>query len=118
MSYNIAFKVKVEGVDAYVEVGDCGANITWNVRKIIEMSTGLPWRNEENNGLCVDVIPQIRSGLAELRARPDAYKQYEASNGWGSVAGTARFFERILEDWDDLVWHHEELAAVATFWIS
>ena len=35
MSYDISFKVKVEGVDAYVTVGACDANITWNVRKII-----------------------------------------------------------------------------------
>lgn len=28
MSYNISFKVKVEGVDAYVTVGTCDANIT------------------------------------------------------------------------------------------
>lgn len=50
MSYDVAFKVKVEGVNAYVEVGDCNANITWNVRDIIRTSTGLPWKNEENNG--------------------------------------------------------------------
>ena len=48
MSYDIKFKVKVEGVDAYVEVGDCTANITWNVREIITQSTGLKWNNEEN----------------------------------------------------------------------
>ena len=41
MSYDISFKVKVEGVDAYVPVGACDANITWNARKIIEKSTGL-----------------------------------------------------------------------------
>lgn len=57
MSYDIDFRVKVEGVDAYVSVGECDANITWNVRKIIELSTGLPWLNEENNGFCKDVIP-------------------------------------------------------------
>ena len=32
MSYDISFKVTVEGVDAYVPVGTCDANITWNVR--------------------------------------------------------------------------------------
>ena len=36
MSYNISFKVKAEGIDAYIPVGTCDANITWNVRKIIE----------------------------------------------------------------------------------
>ena len=49
MSYDISFKVKVEGIDQYVNVGDCDANITWNVRKIITHSTGLEWKNDANN---------------------------------------------------------------------
>lgn len=118
MSYDISFKVKVEGVDAYVEVGDCDANITWNVRKIIELSTGLPWLNEANNGLCVDVIPKIEHGLKELRTHPEKYKPYEASNGWGTVNGTVYFYERILEAWHELISWHEELVPVATFWIE
>ena len=39
MSYDITFKVKVEGVDQYVPIGSCDANITWNAREIIELST-------------------------------------------------------------------------------
>ena len=45
MSYDITFKVKVAGIDKYVPVGDCTANITWNVGKIIRLSTGLEWKN-------------------------------------------------------------------------
>ena len=117
MSYDISFRVKVEGVDKYVDVGTCDANITWNVRKIIELSTGLPWINEANNGLCVDVIPKIEQGLRELRRNPQKYKPYEASNGWGTVPGTIRFFETILASWDEFIRWHEELVPVATFWI-
>lgn len=118
MSYDISFKVKVEGIDAFVSVGDCEANITWNVRKIIELSTGLPWINEANNGLCVDVIPKIMHGYTELLCRPQKYKQYEAPNGWGTVDGTIRFFKRILDDWEEFTQCHEELVPVATFWIE
>jgi hypothetical protein len=117
MSYDISFRVKVEGVDAYVAVGDCTANITWNVRKIIELSTGLPWYNEQNNGLCKDVIPHIENGLAELRKNGGKYKQYEASNGWGTVGGTMRFFETILKEWEDFQYWYPKLVDVATFWI-
>lgn len=67
MSYDISFRVRVADTDKYIDVGECQANITWNVRKIIELSTGLPWPNEENNGLCVDVIPKIQQGLSELQ---------------------------------------------------
>lgn len=117
MSYDISFRVKVEGIDAWVDVGNCDANITWNVRKIIELSTGLPWLNEENNGLCVDVIPKIKAGLEELYLHPEKYKQYEAPNGWGTVNGTIRFFRQILEDWDEFIHWQEELVPVVTFWI-
>lgn len=118
MSYDISFRVKVEGVDEYVDVGNCDANITWNVRKIIELSTGLPWVNEANNGLCVDVIPRIELGLRELRRNPQKYKPYEASNGWGTVTGTIHFYERILAAWYEFISWHEELVPVVTFWIS
>lgn len=118
MSYDISFKVKVEGIPVYVEVGECTANITWNVRKIIELSTGLPWHNEANNGLCVDVIPQIEKGLKELQTNPGKYKPYEAKNGWGTVNGTIQFFGDILQAWDKFIIYHEELVPVATFWIE
>lgn len=119
MSYDITFKVKVEGVDQYVPVGDCDANITWNVRKIIELSTGLPWLNEENNGLCKDIMPSIERGLFELKNHPEKYKPYEAPNGWGTVEGTIRFFEWILEAWRTLKSCEDAaLVDVTTFWIE
>ena len=118
MSYNISFKVKVEGLNRYVKVGDCDANITWNVRDIIVRSTRLEWKNCENNGLCRDVIPYIEKGLFELRRNGDTYKKYEPSNGWGSVRSTIMFFKTIIDAWDNLVEEDEELARADTFWIE
>lgn len=118
MSYDISFKVKVDGVDAYVPVGACDANITWNVRKIIEKSTGLEWKNCQNNGLCVDVIPKIEAGLRTLEQNPDSFKEYEEPNGWGTVKETAQFFRNILNDWNDFQQWYEELVPVTTFWIE
>lgn len=118
MSYDISFKVKVDGVDAYVPVGACDANITWNVRKIIEKSTGMEWKNCQNNGLCVDVIPKIEAGLRTLEQNPDSFKEYEEPNGWGTVKETAQFFRNILNDWNDFQQWYEELVPVTTFWIE
>lgn len=118
MSYDISFKAKLEGMDRYIPVRDCVANITWNVREIIMKSTGLEWKNEANNGLCTEVIPKIEAGLMELVEHGDKYKQYEAPNGWGTVKGTINFFSQILAAWDDLVREDEELAMAATFWIE
>lgn len=119
MSYDVSFKVKVEGIDKYVPVCSCDANITWNVREIITRSTGLPWKNAANNGLAKDVIPYIEKGLEELREHPEKYRPYDAKNGWGTVRGTIHFFETILDDWNDFIrFEDEELINVATFWIE
>ena len=121
MSYNISFKVKVEGLeDTYVRVGECNTNITWNVREMIVKSTGLEWKNEQNNGLCKDVIPYIANGYAELTKYPEKYKQYEAENGWGTVQGCKKFFRQVLDDWNAFCEDYctGELADVTYFWIE
>ena len=119
MSYRISFKIRVAETDEYISVGNCDANITWNVRKIIELSTGLPWKNEENNGYCVDVIPSIRRGREELIRNPEKYKPYEPDNGWGSIESTVHFFTRILEAWDTYAeWTRPAIVAKTTFWVS
>lgn len=118
MSYDISFKVKVEGVDKFVPIGDCDANITWNVCKIIELSTGLPWENEANNGLCKDIIPHIRKGLFGLSENREDYIQYEDPNGWGTVDGVMKFFMQILDAWNSFCEDYPELIDVVTFWIE
>lgn len=118
MSYDVSFKVKVDGLDRWVQVGNCEANITWNVREMIEVSTGLPWLNEADNGLCKDVIPAIAKGLSELTCNGKAYKQYESPNGWGTVAGCIHFFTAIIDAWHDLIRYDEEIAMNAHFWIE
>ena len=118
MSYDISFRVRVADTDKYIDVGECQANITWNVRKIIELSTGLPWLNEKNNGLCVDVIPKIQQGLSELLKHPKNYKPYEAENGWGTVEGVIRFYRQILDDWSVYIGDTDpEIVAQTTFWV-
>lgn len=120
MSYDISFRVKVEGLeDRYIDVGECSANITWNLREMIVKSTGLKWKNEVNNGLCKDVIPHIVDGLYELTNYPEKYKQYEAPNGWGTIEGCKRFFTQIINDWNNFCedsWT-KDLADVTYFWI-
>lgn len=116
MSYDITFKVEKDG--RYIDTGYCDANITWNVRRIIELSTGLPWVNEANNGLCVDVIPKIRQGLKNLLDHPEWYRRHEAPNGWGTVSNTAAFFRRILDAWAMLCVEQDDLIPRAIFWIE
>jgi hypothetical protein len=120
MSYDISFKVKVEGIDRYVDVGDCNANITWNLREMIVKSTGLEWKNEENNGLCKDIIPHIEKGLTKLVKTPSKYRRYESPNGWGTIEGCKKFFAQILNDWGAFCKNYDtrDLADVTYFWIE
>ena len=119
MSYNISFKVKVDGIDQYVDVGHCDANTTYNVREMIVKSTGLEWINCANNGYCKDVIPNIKKGFNELKNHPEKYRKYEAKNGWGTVESTAVFFKEIISSWDRLKKYEDaELVDVTTFWVE
>ena len=85
---------------------------------MITNSTGLEWKNEENNGLCSEVIPHIQQGFNELCNNEDKYKKYEAANGWGTTKGCKKFFTNILQSWQDLNLEDPVLAEVATFWIT
>ena len=96
MSYDISLKVKVEGIDKYVEVAD-GGNITWNVRELIEQASGWEIDNEANNGLAEHIGVLIAKGIHELETNPEKYKEYEAPNGWGTVDGTLHFFRELLD---------------------
>ena len=122
MSYWIHFKVKVDGVkDRYIDIANCDANITWNLREMIIKSTGLEWKNEEINGLCKDVIPHIVNGLAELTKYPEKYKKYEAENGWGTIEGCKNFFLQIINDWNAFCndpFGYNDLKDVTYFYIS
>lgn len=100
MSYSIDFRVPVhKHKDVYVKIGCSSANTTWNLHDMIVKSTGLEWKNEANNGRCLDVIPCISQGLIELVQYPEKYKRYEAKNGWGTIQGCIEFFRQILKDW-------------------
>lgn len=71
--------------------------------------------NGENNGLVKDVIPHIKKGLAELVDHPEKYKKYEAPNGWGTIKGCKRFFNEVINEYEELP---PELKEVSTFWIE
>lgn len=117
MSYNISFRLKIR--DHYIDVRPRIVNVTWNVGEMIRKATGLEWKNEQDNGLCVDIIPHIERGLRELTEHRSDYVKYESPNGWGTIDGTKRFFEQILSDWNEYcLTTPPEIAEITTFWIE
>lgn len=120
MSYDITYRVRcLENPDLWVDVGLIEANVTYNVRDMIRASTGLEWKNEEDNGLVKDVIPYIANGYAELEKYPEKYKQYESPNGWGTIEGCKRFFATCIKEWTDFCEDYttRDFKDIVHFWL-
>lgn len=122
MSYDINWKVKAaEAENLWVSIPyPDNANITYNVGDLIRTCTGLTWKNCEDNGYVKDVIPYIEKGLKELEQHPEKYKHLEAPNGWGTIDGTIRFFNKLIDGWhsiqNDYFW--QDFANIVHFWIE
>jgi hypothetical protein len=75
-------------------------NITHNLSRMAReccVYTAL-WHPEElpEGTTAKDLIPILEQGLAELKAKPDHFKQFDASNGWGTYAHFVPFVEDCL----------------------
>ena len=102
MSYDVSFALKEKHSDKLVILPIDVSNITWNVRELIKQSSGWEIKNESENGFVKDLIPMLHSGLANLMRNPDKYKQYEATNGWGTIEGVKRFYNDIIKAYDSI----------------
>ena len=75
-------------------------NITHNLGKMAA-EAGLYkalWRPDENGITTAQQLADaIEPGLADLKARPDHYKQFNAENNWGSYEDLVRFTEAYLD---------------------
>lgn len=76
------------------------ANITHNLGEMAD-AAGIYqalWRPEEINAKeAKDIIPIVEKGLADLKARPKHFGQFNASNGWGLYEHFVPFVEKYLE---------------------
>lgn len=55
------------------------------------------WKFEdENKTTAKDIIPFLEKGLTDLKARPEYFKTFNPSNGWGTYEGLVRFVENYL----------------------
>ena len=75
------------------------ANITHNLGKMAN-AAGIYkhlWRPEELGiTKAAELIEPLREGLARLKADPEEYEQYNASNGWGKYEHFVEFVEEYL----------------------
>jgi hypothetical protein len=75
------------------------ANITHNLGKMAG-EAGIYqalWRPEEiNKEKAEDIIELLEVGLTNLKARPEHFKQFNSSNGWGMYEHFVPFVEKYL----------------------
>ena len=100
MSYDVSFKAKLEGVDQWVYVGDDWINHTSNPAAMIKEVCSPPHPSEWNGKLCADMHPVLMQGISLLILHPQRYRQFEAGNGWGTVATTLEFLTKIADNCD------------------
>lgn len=55
------------------------------------------WRPEEAGiGRATQLIEPLAKGIADMKKRPDHYKQFNPPNGWGDYGGFVEFVETYL----------------------
>lgn len=84
-----------------------GANITHNLTRMADEAGiyGAVWRPEEHGiTTAAQVAEVLRRGLADMEARPDHYRQFDATNGWGTYDQFLPWLREYLEaceQWPD-----------------
>lgn len=76
------------------------ANITHNLGTMADKSGIYQylWRPDELNITeAKELIEPLTKGLKDMKERPEYYKQFEASNGWGLYKHFVPWIEKYLE---------------------
>lgn len=76
------------------------ANITHNLN-VMAGKAGIyeaVWRPDENGyEKAGQIIELLESGIAKMKADPDYFRQFDASNGWGTYRDFVPWLEKYLE---------------------
>ncbi len=76
------------------------ANITHNLGEMADKAGIYKacWRPEEIGAIkAKDIIEIVEKGLADLKARPEYFKQFNSPNGWGMYKHFVPFVAEYLE---------------------
>jgi hypothetical protein len=76
------------------------ANITHNLGEMADKAGIYKalWRPEEIGAkYAKDIIETVEKGLADLKSRPEYFKQFNSPNGWGMYEHFVPFVEKYLE---------------------
>lgn len=94
MSYDVAVECKLRDYDEWVEVTE-SLNTTYNLSKMYSEACGSK-PSEWHLKPVVEVLPDLISGLEQLRRRPNYYARFVPENGWGTVGSAQDFLVRLI----------------------
>ena len=98
MSYDLRLAVKVEGGNnlyAIIATPEHDSP-TYNIGEMLRKCTGWDFKQREWYNVA-EVLPLIRHGISELKSHESEYKQYNASNGWGTTETALTVLESLEE---------------------
>lgn len=105
MSYSVSWKIEAKTKTSfYINIADYPRrqdNITYNVKHIMELSTGMEW-SDGDKGFVKDIIPRLKNAIKDIKANISYYRYFEPANGWGSIEGVISFFENLILDYQSL----------------
>lgn len=96
MNYRVFLRVKIRG-DHWVTMGE-GHSILWDIRSLIEASSGWTVLNQENIGPADSFIPLLEKGILQLTQCANSYHDYEISYGMGTINDALVFYRNLLKD--------------------
>ena len=75
------------------------ANITHNLSKMADKAGiyDAIWNPSSIGSTAADLIAVIEKGLHDMKANPNIYKTYDASNGWGTYDDFIPWIESYLD---------------------
>jgi hypothetical protein len=96
MKYCFYLRLNTSGED-WVKVGE-SHEIQWDSRDLIKASSGWLIVNQEKAGIASEFIPMLHRGILELKNSPQAYMEYELSQGPGTIKNILAFYQALLRD--------------------
>jgi len=97
MSYDLRIGVKVENTDIIAVIDEPErSSPTYNLGEMFRACTGWDFNQGEWYKVS-EVLPLIEHGVKELYINGDAYKQYNAPNGWGTTISAREALESLRD---------------------
>lgn len=95
MSYDISFKGEIKDSNGvWINLSD-SLNLTYNLADMFITLTGhslYDW----NGVKAFDAVEGATNALVNLNYKPEKYRQYEASNGWGTIETMRNFLNDFI----------------------